>query len=174
MLARPLRRAIHLLQDNSAQLTVAHPLLLKVLLKLQLYEYGRSVLSRPVVEVNPDAPVTAEEVLLFLNYGARIYIGLEKWRDALDFTKMVRVGIVFPCDVKRLPRQILLGNGLFGIPLVQCVAVRGTTLSAIQVDSYKKYILVSLLHQGPPVRDPISATSTVGVALKSVRCFLDN
>lgn len=72
--------------------------------------------------ITPDSGLSAKldyrDHLIYFLYGAMIFMGLKKWKRALFFLEVVIM-----------------------TPIVNNV-------SKIQVDAYKKWVLVSLLHKG--------------------------
>lgn len=92
-----LDKAVQITAGNDVTLTPAHVQFLKVALKGGMYEHGKRKADRPILEVDPERNgLTVEELLLYYDYGARIYIGLEEWSNALDFLRIVRATLQYP------------------------------------------------------------------------------
>eukprot|EP01087_Luapelamoeba_hula_P013705 TRINITY_DN392_c0_g1_i1.p1 TRINITY_DN392_c0_g1~~TRINITY_DN392_c0_g1_i1.p1 ORF type:complete len:450 (-),score=80.74 TRINITY_DN392_c0_g1_i1:103-1452(-) len=135
---RPLRQAIFKLRPNTESLTPLHADFLQVCLLAKDYRGALPILNEEVTTLaDPDA------------YGF-------KPRDLLRFyyySAMVHIGL------KEFAKAIEA--------LRQGLATPAVVLSTIMVESYKKYVLVSLLHQGTVNPLPKYTSPTVQRHLKS-------
>ncbi|KAM3211435.1 hypothetical protein ACQJBY_064917 [Aegilops geniculata] len=127
----PLRAAVRKIQTSSEQLTPLHAEYLMLCLLAKQYKAGLSVLEDDIFEV--DQP---KDLFLYCYYGAMIYIGLKKFRKALE----------------------LLHNA---------VTAPMSSLNAITVEAYKKYVLVSLIQSGQVPSFPKYTSSTAQRNLKN-------
>ncbi|XP_047079937.1 COP9 signalosome complex subunit 3-like [Lolium rigidum] len=127
----PLRAAVRKVQPSSEHLTPLHAEYLTLCLLAKQYKAGLSVLEDDIFEV--DQP---KDLFLYCYYGGMIYIGLKKFRKALE----------------------LLHNA---------VTAPMTSLNAITIEAYKKYVLVSLIQNGQVPSFPKYASSTAQRNLKN-------
>ncbi|XP_020098309.1 COP9 signalosome complex subunit 3 isoform X2 [Ananas comosus] len=126
-----LRTAIRKLQTSSEQLTTIHSDFLLLCILAKSYKTGLSILEDDILEV--DQP---RDLFLYYYYGGIIYIGLKRFRTALECLHNV-------------------------------VTAPMTTLNAIAVEAYKKYILVSLILNGQVPSFPKYTSSTAQRNLKN-------
>uniref|UniRef100_A0A0E0LQQ4 COP9 signalosome complex subunit 3 n=1 Tax=Oryza punctata TaxID=4537 RepID=A0A0E0LQQ4_ORYPU len=136
----PLRAAIRKIQTSSEELTPIHADYLLLCLLAKQYKAGLSVLEDDILEV--DQP---KDLFLYCYYGGMIYIGLKKFTIALDF----------------------LHNCLQCYAFLQAVTAPMSSLNAIAVEAYKKYILVSLIQNGQVPSFPKYTSSTAQRNLKN-------
>ncbi|VAI76278.1 unnamed protein product [Triticum turgidum subsp. durum] len=136
----PLRAAVRKIQTSSEQLTPLHAEYLMLCLLAKQYKAGLSVLEDDIFEVDQPKDLFLYcyygSVLSLLNGLAMIYIGLKKFRKALE----------------------LLHNA---------VTAPMSSLNAITVEAYKKYVLVSLIQSGQVPSFPKYTSSTAQRNLKN-------
>ncbi|MBA0557523.1 hypothetical protein Golob_014588 [Gossypium lobatum] len=162
----PMLTAIRKLQPSSEHLTALHPEFLLLCLLSRCYKAGLSILEEDVFEV--DQP---RDLFLFCYYG-------------LVASQTVRF-LLLHCLAS------LRGNNLFGFPICHynramisigkkwfrkalellhnVVTAPMSTVNAIAVEAFKKYILVSLIHHGQsPTNLPKYASSVAQRNLKNL------
>ncbi|KAJ8768129.1 hypothetical protein K2173_021069 [Erythroxylum novogranatense] len=108
---------------SSEHLTPLHPDYLQLCLLSKCYKAGLSNLEENIFEV--DRP---RDFFLYCYYGGMICIGQKLFQKALE----------------------LLHNGCYYSPISSAVVTSpmSTTINAIAVEAYQKYVLVSLIHHG--------------------------
>ena len=79
--------------------------------------------------------VTYQDVLTYFLYAGMIYMGIKEWRRAADY-------LTYVCSSLLLFLWMLIDRGL------KAIVAPGNACSQIQIDAYKKYILVGLLLDG--------------------------
>ncbi|CAO3590656.1 unnamed protein product [Absidia cylindrospora] len=100
-------------------LTIFHPALAKQCILTKMYQYPMPILNRDIVQVDPKVyGTTIEHYLEYHYYGAILYIGNKEYERAVEFFTLV-----------------------ISAPVQKAVSV-------IQLEAYKRYILVSLIAYG--------------------------
>mmetsp|Transcript_18168 Transcript_18168/g.51685 ORF Transcript_18168/g.51685 Transcript_18168/m.51685 type:complete len:684 (-) Transcript_18168:832-2883(-) len=122
-----LKAAIGKLQPAPHVLTPIHPEFLKVCLKLKHYTYAVDVIEVPILDLKPKQTCLYVEDFLLYFY----------------YGAMIHIGL------KEYPRAIQFLN------LVLCCP--GTCVSAIQIDAWKKLVLVHLIEHGEGPQTPKSS-----------------
>lgn len=79
--------------------------------------------------------ITYQDVLTYFLYAGMIYMGIKEWRRAADY-------LTYVCSSLLLFLRMLINGGL------KAIVAPGNACSQIQIDAYKKYILVGLLLDG--------------------------
>eukprot|EP00252_Welwitschia_mirabilis_P016920 TRINITY_DN37678_c0_g1_i1.p1 TRINITY_DN37678_c0_g1~~TRINITY_DN37678_c0_g1_i1.p1 ORF type:complete len:424 (-),score=79.39 TRINITY_DN37678_c0_g1_i1:301-1572(-) len=134
----PLRTAIRKLQLSPEQLAPLHADFLLVCLLAKYYKAALSILEDNIFEVEQP-----KDFLLYCYYGGIVFIGLKRFKKALEFFQHV-------------------------------ITAPTTTLSAITVEAYKKFILVSLMLNGQVPSFPKYTPSVVQRSLKPcTQVYLD-
>jgi len=126
-----LRTAVKKMRPNSESLTPAHSNFLQICLLAKCYHIALPILEDEILEVNPDTTAVTPRDMLLYYY----------------YGGMVYTGLK---DYKK-------GFAFFK----QAVSAPALVLSAIMVESYKKYILLSLLVHGKLTQLPRFTSSVV-------------
>ncbi|KAI9681124.1 MAG: hypothetical protein M1817_002406 [Caeruleum heppii] len=162
----PLRKAILRLDPTSSVLTSNHVLFLRLCLEAKAYRAALPIIQRPIIDFPqpaantstlssaPDQPGSSPSYITISSnlsarlshtdhleyhlYAAMLYIGLKEWELALELLQ----------NVITAPTQ--------------------ATTSAIMVEAYKKWILVSLLHTGRLLPLPRTTNNTVAKSLHAL------
>ncbi|RUS15039.1 hypothetical protein BC937DRAFT_92975 [Endogone sp. FLAS-F59071] len=122
---RPLSIAVQRFAPTSVHLTTLHAKFIKTCILYKHYKDALAVLDNDIEEVDAQKlSVTIEDVLLYHYYGGMVYIGMKQFERALEFFSLVRA-----------------------------ISAPAQAASAIQIEAYKKYVLVSLLVHGKA--DPV-------------------
>ncbi|KAF3190348.1 hypothetical protein TWF788_009145 [Orbilia oligospora] len=121
---KPLEHTITQLNYSTGARTFSslHTKFVKKCLDARSYRAALPILDIDIEEFpvkGSDKDVTYREVLQYFLYGAMIYMATKKWRRASDFLQFV-----------------------LSYPAI------GTTVSQIQVDAFKKFVLVTLMLEG--------------------------
>jgi len=86
----PLKSAIAKLRErDNPQLTPVHTDMLQLCLLSKSYHAALPVLEENVVEINESSGITPKDLLCYYYYGGRAYIGMKKFKQALEFFKLV-------------------------------------------------------------------------------------
>ncbi|KAI8329465.1 hypothetical protein BC941DRAFT_362715 [Chlamydoabsidia padenii] len=105
--------------DTTTTLTVFHSALARRCILAKMYKYPLPILNKDIIQMDPKVHgTTIEHYLEYHYYGAILYIGNKEFDKALDFFTLVMTA-----------------------PVQKAV-------SAIQLEAYKRYILVSLITYG--------------------------
>eukprot|EP01117_Protostelium_nocturnum_P008454 TRINITY_DN3024_c0_g1_i1.p1 TRINITY_DN3024_c0_g1~~TRINITY_DN3024_c0_g1_i1.p1 ORF type:complete len:432 (-),score=110.57 TRINITY_DN3024_c0_g1_i1:127-1422(-) len=89
---KPLHSAVVKVRASSETLTPIHETFVKVCLLSKCYHAALPILQDEVFDVSPETSgVGAKDVLLYFYFGAMIYIGLKKFKQAFGFLKTVIV-----------------------------------------------------------------------------------
>ncbi len=107
------------------------------------WRFLRWLLSSAVNDVAPSKTrLTQEECLLYFYYGGMVYIGLKRFRDALESFRVVSVAAAPRRAHSRGYRSPV------GCLCLQCLIVPAAAVSRIVVEAFKKYALVSIIVHG--------------------------
>ncbi|KAI8079833.1 uncharacterized protein BX664DRAFT_203324 [Halteromyces radiatus] len=113
-------------------LTIFHPALAKQCILSKMYRYPLSILNHDIVNVDPETyGTTIQHYLSYHYYGGILYIGNKEFEKAFDFFSLV----------VSAPTQ--------------------KAVSAIQLEAYKRYILVSLIRYGQVCTLPRYASNAI-------------
>lgn len=173
-----LLRAILTKLPDYTTITPVHAEFARASLLAHVYdERTSSLLDRGVFDV-ADAGEWGTTVTHVLQYGAftgALYCGCERWQDALEAFKIVRdAGCMHACvhvrhRACRPPAAWSPSACLAAAPYscclptpavcLQCFAVPGPGISPLQVDAYKRYLLVGLLGSGGQAESAAASTS---------------
>ncbi|RPA79652.1 hypothetical protein BJ508DRAFT_415807 [Ascobolus immersus RN42] len=124
---KPLKNAILRMDTiHPGTLTYLHTPFIQTCLLAKTYRDALPVLALDTIDI-PVSTTTSgfsvQECQQYFLYGGMVYIGMKRWKDALNMLDYV---LITP----------------------------GTGFSQIQVEAYKKYILVCLLYKGKPLSSP--------------------
>ena len=125
------------LRGTPESLTPVHADLIMLCLLDRKYSHARKILDQTILEIHPNRTgVTPKDYLLYYYYGGMVYIGLTQFERAFEF---LQTCITTPCV---------------------------TTLNAIMVEAFKKFVFVSLILHGKFAGVPRQSS---GVVQRSIR-----
>ncbi|VAI88360.1 unnamed protein product [Triticum turgidum subsp. durum] len=136
----PLRAAVRKIQTSSEQLTPLHAEYLMLCLLAKQYKAGLSVLEDDIFEV--DQP---KDLFLYCYYGSGLSLS--------NGLAMIYIGL------KKFRKALELLHNAVTAPM--------SSLNAITVEAYKKYVLVSLIQSGQVPSFPKYTSSTAQRNLKN-------
>ncbi|CAJ0763745.1 6348_t:CDS:10 [Entrophospora sp. SA101] len=135
---KPIANALLRYAPSPKHLTNVHQVFIKECLLSKCYKQALQILDTDITEIElVGTGITYQDHLLYHYYGAMVYIGLKKYERALYFLKLV----------------------------ISAPAVNIT--SQIQLEAYKKFVLISLLLHGNIVPLPKYTASIVFRSIKN-------
>lgn len=154
-------------------MTAIHAQYIKLCLLTKSYHFAKLLLDEDIYEINPKC-LQPSDYLLYFYYGGMVYVGLKNYVRAYDFFKrvfillyqfsffIIQISIFFPFYWS------FMGLFIYQI-LKKAFTMPAVEPSAIMIESYKKFVLVSLILNGK-LNDFPSYTPSVCVRHLKIVC----
>jgi len=140
---QPLRRAIEVIRPSDASITPQHAMYIQLCILARAYPYAETILDQDAYNIEPE----------------------QTQLESRDVRLYLYYGGIAYCGLKQWDKAIDLFKGVISAPAI--------VPSAIMVEAYKKYVLVSLMAHGHVDQVPRYTTSALVRHLKQLCAAYD-